>query len=125
MDSPRSVRSQGQQPKDDGIDPQMYAMFQKMMSEQAGTSSEKNPFRQKFHSHKDKKSIKTSKKHVQLEEISDEIESAKDTDEEYEVPPTFQKYGREQRRSHKLKSQVAEDPLQAQFKKMARVVKDL
>ena len=57
MDSPRSVRSQGQQPEDDGIDPQMYAMFQKMMnkmmSEQAGTSSEKNPFRQKFHGHKD------------------------------------------------------------------------
>ena len=106
MDSPRSVRSQGQQ-EDDGIDPQMYAMFQKMMnkmmSEQAGTSSEKNPFRQKFHGHKAKKSIKTSKKQVQPEEISDGTESAEDTDEEYEVPPTFQKYGWEQRGSPQTK----------------------
>ena len=38
---------------------------------------------------------------------------------------TFQKYGREQRGSRKSKSQVAEDPLQAQFREMARVVKDL
>ena len=89
MDPPGS---QDQQQEDDGIDPQMYAMFRKMMnkmmSEQAGTSAEKNPFREKFHGHKNKKA---SKKQVQPEEISDESESAEDTDEEYEVPLAFQK----------------------------------
>ena len=118
--------NQDQQQEDDGIDPQMYAMFQKMMnkmmSEQAGTSVEKNPFREKFHGHKNKKA---SKKQVQLEEISDESESTEDTEEEYEVPPAFQKRGREQRKSRKSKNQVTEEPLQSQFREMARVVKDL
>ena len=126
MGSPRSERSQEQQQEDDGIDPQMYAMFRKMMNkmmnEQPGTSSERNPFREKFHGQRDKRA---SRKQIQLEEISDGTDSTEDTDEEYEVPPVFQKRGREQRKSHRSKSQDAEKPLQAQFKEMARVVKDL
>jgi hypothetical protein len=94
----------------------MYAMFQKMMnkmmSEQAGTSSEKNPFSLKDHA--TKKSTKSSKKHVQPEDTSEE--SADDTDEECEIIPEI---------TRKPKVQAVTDPFQAQFKEMARVVKDL
>ena len=107
MDSPRSVRSQGQQ-EDDGIDPQIYAMFQKMMkkmmSEQTSTSSDKNPFSQRIRGYAAKKSTKSSKKHVQAREhLRWRIESTENTEEECEII---------QEATRKPKGQAVEDPLQ-------------
>ena len=58
MDSPRSGKNQGQQVEDD-IDPQMYAMFKKMMTkmlaEQAEASTEKTQVKPKAKGHAVKK----------------------------------------------------------------------
>ena len=92
----------------------MYAIFQKMMtkmmSEQAGTSSDKDPFSQRIRDRGAKKATKSSKKNVQ--DILDED----DTEEECEIIPEI---------THKTKVQAVTDHFQAQFKEMARVVKDL
>ena len=113
MNSPRSDKDQ-EQPEDDGIDPQMYAMFQKMMkrmmSEQAGASSDKNPFSQRIRDRAAKRSTKSSEENVQ--DTSDED----NTEGECEIIPEI---------TRKPKAQTVTDPLQAQFREMARVVKDL
>ena len=92
MDSPRSVRSQGQQAEDD-VDPQIYVVFKemmtKMLTEQAEASTEKIQVKQRAKGRWTKKVLKLSKKHIQHEDTSDESESVVGTDEEYEVWQAF------------------------------------
>jgi O6-methylguanine-DNA--protein-cysteine methyltransferase len=128
MDSPRSVRSQGQQAEDD-VDPQMYAMFKemmtKMLAEQAETSTEKTRVKQKAKDQTVKKVLKLSKKHIQYEDTSDESESVGGTDEEYEVWQALQRSSHRQGTTYKLKNQAMDDPIQIQLKEMAKKIKDL
>ena len=122
MDSPRSAKNQGQQVEDD-IDPQMYVMFKKMMTrmlaEQAEASTEQ---KDKGHAAKNVKSIKRQNRH---EEVSDESESADDTDKEYETKHEFKRSTQGQGSAYKSKNQSVDDPTQSQLKDMMKMVKDL
>ena len=128
MDSPRSGKNQGQQVEDD-IDPQMYAMFKKMMSkmlaEQAEASTEQTQVKKKAKGRVVKKALKISKKHTQNADTTNEEESVEDTDEEFETQQAFRKSTQGQGSAHKFKDQSVNDSDQSQFRDMVRIVRDL
>jgi len=108
MDSPRG---QGQQVEDD-VDPQMYIMFKKMMTkmlaEQAEASTEQTQTKQKDRDHT-ARNVKISKKQNRHEEMSDESESADDTDKEYENKQEFKRSTQGQGSAYKSKNQSVDD----------------
>ena len=124
MDSPRG---QGQQVEDD-VDPQMYIMFKKMMTkmlaEQAEASTEQTQTKQKDRDHT-ARNVKISKKQNRHEEMSDESESADDTDKEYENKQEFKRSTQGQGSAYKSKNQSVDDPTQSQLKDVMKIVKDL
>ena len=81
MSSPKSVRGQGQNRKDD-IDPAMYDMFQKMMarmmSEQAEAKLKEAVPKSKLRKKPVKKQVRIIRKKIQSDTTSEESESVEE-----------------------------------------------